>query len=84
MNIRKTQGKHSERDELIFITARDEAIKLDEVFNLVNVFAVNELKRIRIDKVRENIILGSMPFMFEDEVKNAINKAKQSEMEYLL
>jgi len=84
VEIRKVKGKHSERDQIIIITGGDEAILLDDVTELVYTFSLNELRRIRISSVREQIIHGEREFMFETIIKKAIEKAKREELENIL
>ena len=80
MKIEKVKGSHSERDKIILLTAKKEAITLEDVFKIVEVFTKNELRRIRIDSVRNEIINSKRPFMFEDELIKRIKKIKEKEL----
>lgn len=85
MEIKKIKGKHSEDDEIILLTTKkDEPIYLSDVFELVYQFSLNELHRIRFSRVREDIVLGLRPFLFENEVQNAIEKAKKEVYDKIL
>ena len=66
MIITKSKGTHSERDEIIRVTCSYEPITLKDIEELIYTFSLNELRRIRVDKVRENIIKGEREFMFEN------------------
>lgn len=85
MIIEKTNGTHSEKDQIIMVTtASQEKILLDDVFNLVYEFGVNELHRIRADPVRADIIRGDRPFYFEELLIKALKKAKDDVLQTTL
>lgn len=78
MLITRVPGTHSEEDEIILVTTEvEEPILLEDVFRLVSAFAENELKRIRAPPVRQEIIDGVRPFMFEDKLIKVIELAKK-------
>ena len=83
MKIIKEKGNHSERDEIIRITADDEAIRLQDYFDLTKAFALNELIRIRSPLVRNQIINGERPFLFENKIKLIFDYVKQTELELM-
>ena len=78
MEIKKIQGSHTPDDRLILITTeKEEAIKIRDVYDIVEAFARNELARIRVPFVRYEIIYGERPFMFEDLIKSVFTKVKK-------
>lgn len=76
MEINYSVGRYSERDKIIKVTCLDEAITLDDVFKLVKEFALNELRRVdNRGTLKEDIIKGTAPFLFRDEIDKAIQEA---------
>lgn len=84
MDITKIPGRHSEKDEIIIISANKEALTLEQLFELIYLFSTNELNRIRIPYVRKQIINGEKPFFFEQQIINTIETAKAEALKGLI
>lgn len=80
-------GTHSKRDEKIFISSDDEGVLLapllEDIFKLIYDFTLNELRRIRVPKVRQEIIEGKRKFFFEEKINESILSAKKQALEEL-
>ena len=82
MKLETKPGKHTERDRIILVNG--EAITLKDFHKILKEFTLNELRRIRIDLVRADIIRGLRPFMFVEEMKKTIEEAKDQELQSML
>ena len=77
MKLEKIKGSHSKNDKIILITSNREALELEDIFLLIEEMAENELNRIRIDKVRNEIISGIRPFYFEEMIDKIFKRVKE-------
>jgi len=75
ISVKMLQGKDSKDDRLILIN--EKALRLSEIFQIVELFAENELNRIRVSKVRQEIIEGKRPFMFEKAITDIFKRVKR-------
>ena len=77
MDIELVDGKHSKDDKIILVTTQvQEPIMLRDLFHLIEEFAKNELRRIRVDRVREEIKQGKRPFLFQKAINKVIDNLK--------
>lgn len=81
--IETIKGNHSIQDKKILVTANKEAISLKDFFNLLELLCTNELKRIRSEKVRRQIINEDRPFYFTSQIKTIIQQVKADELKAL-